>query len=111
MNAKITKITDEEFEEMVLSSRKPAVVDFWATWCVPCKQLDSVLEEMAEEYDSRVSFFKVDVNENNATASRFSVRNIPMLLFFHDGMVVDQAVGSLSKDAIEQKLKLLIETA
>jgi thioredoxin 1 len=111
MERKISKLTDSDFEQMVLSSETPAVVDFWATWCAPCKQLDGLLEEMAGTYDGKVSFFKVDVNESSATTSRYAVRNIPMLLFFNGGEIVDQAVGSLSKEMLEEKLDRLLKNA
>lgn len=111
MNGKITKITDETFSTEVIGSDSPAVVDFWATWCEPCRKLDAVLEEVAFEYDGRVSFFKVDVNESNATASKYAVRSIPMLLFFNGGEIVDQAVGALSREMLEEKLRKLLQTA
>ncbi len=110
MEARVEKITDQDFNVRVLESGKPSVVDFWATWCVPCQRLDEVLEEMAERYDGKVTFFKVDVNESSGTASRFSVWSIPTLLFFHGGEVVDQAVGALSKEAILEKVDKLLAT-
>lgn len=108
MEAKVTKVSDDDFTKFVLESGRPAVVDFWATWCAPCRSLDSILEEMAEEYKGRISFFKVDVNESNATTSKYAVRNLPMILFFNGGEVVDQAVGSQSKEALEEKLSKLL---
>jgi thioredoxin 1 len=110
MDGKIGTITDDEFIQKVLESGAPAVVDFWAQWCVPCKHLDAVLQEIAREYKGKVSFYKVDVNESNATASRYAVRNLPMLLFFDGGEIVDQAVGALSREILEEKLNRLLES-
>ncbi len=109
MAGKVKKITDETFSAKVIGSRSPAVVDFWATWCEPCRKLDEVLEQVAFEYDGRVSFFKVDVNESNTIASKYAVRSIPMLLFFNGGEIVDQAIGSLSREMLEDKLQKLLQ--
>ncbi len=108
---KIKKISDKDFNDAIIESGKPAIVDFWATWCVPCRQLDEVLQEMASRYSGKVSFYKVDVNESNATASKYAVRSIPMLLFFNGGEIVDHAVGSLSSNVIEEKLNRMLESA
>jgi len=111
MSTRIVKISDANFTGSVLGSEKVSVVDFWATWCVPCRRLDDILEEMAQDYDGTVSFYKVDVNESGGTASRYAVRSIPTLLFFHEGEVVDQAVGSVSREDIEEKLRRLLGRA
>jgi len=111
MAEKIMKLSDAEFPDKVLDSRKLSVVDFWATWCVPCRRLDDVLEDVARRYDGKVSFYRVDVNESGGTASRYSVRSIPTLLFFHEGEVVDQAIGSVSREDIEEKLEKLLGIA
>jgi thioredoxin 1 len=111
MADKIMKISDADFPGRVIDSRKLSVVDFWATWCAPCRRLDGVLEEMARDYDGRVLFYRVDVNESGGTASRYAVRSIPTLLFFHGGEVVDQAVGSISREDIQEKLEKLLGTA
>jgi thioredoxin 1 len=111
MSTKIVKISDADFTGRVLGAQNLSVVDFWATWCVPCRRLDDILEEMAREYDGKVSFYKVDVNESAGTASRFAVRSIPTLLFFHEGEVVDQAIGSVSRQDLVEKLERLLGTA
>ena len=108
MPAKVEKVTDQEFHDRVLGSLRPSVVEFWATWCAPCRRLDEVIEAIAQEYDGKVAFFKVDVNESSGTASRYAVRSIPMLLFFNGGEVVDQAVGPLSREALQEKVDKLL---
>ena len=107
----IAKVSDGEFDAAVIDPGQPAVVDFWATWCQPCRRLDDVIGEVADRYDGRVAFYKVDVNESAATANRFAVRSLPMLLFFNGGEVVDQVVGAASRDEIERKVARLLETA
>jgi thioredoxin 1 len=108
MATRIMKIGDEDFARRVLEARKLSIVDFWATWCVPCRRLDDILEEMAREYDGKVSFYKVDVNESGGTASRYAVRSVPTLLFFNEGEVVDQAIGSVSREDLAEKLERLL---
>lgn len=108
MVKKVSMVSDDDFSNMVLNSGSPAVVDFWATWCEPCRKFDQVLEDVADDYDGKISFFKVDVNQSNATASKYSVRSIPMLLFFDGGEIVDQAVGALSREMLEEKLQKLL---
>ncbi len=108
MTKKVSIVTDDDFSTKVLNSGSPAVVDFWATWCEPCRRFDQVLEDVADDYDGKISFFKVDVNQSNATASKYAVRSIPMLLFFDGGEIVDQAVGALSREMLEEKLQKLL---
>ncbi len=108
MSQAIVKVNDDEFPAAVLGGGRPSVVDFWATWCAPCRQLDGVLEDMARSYEGKVAFYKVDVNESSSTASRYAVRSIPTLLFFDGGEVVDQAIGAVSREDIESKVRRLI---
>jgi len=109
IETKIRTVTDGEFIDTVLEPGRPAVVDFWANWCGPCRQLDQVLDEMAKDYDGTVTFFRVDVNESGRTAAKYAVQSIPLLLFVNQGKVVDRAVGSVSRAMIEEKLRSMLE--
>lgn len=103
--AEITDVTDATFEAEVLKSDKPVLVDFWAEWCAPCRRLAPTVDALATELDGRVTVGKLNVDENPATAERFSVRGIPTLLIFKGGEVVESIVGLTDK----QHLKSLIE--
>lgn len=99
-------VTDADFEEKVEKAKGLTVVDFWATWCGPCRMIAPILDQLAAEYAGKgVTVAKLDVDANIKTATRFNVRSIPMLLFFKDGKVVDQIVGAVPRPAIEEKLK------
>ena len=98
-------VTDADFETEVEKNDKLTVVDFWATWCGPCRMIAPVLDQLAAEYKDKVKVTKLDVDANIKTATRFNVRSIPMLLFFKDGKVVDQIVGAVPRQAIEAKFK------
>jgi len=103
--AKPIEVTDANFEEEVLKSDKPVLVDFWAIWCGPCRLIEPIVEELAKEYEGKVKFAKLDVDHNQNTAAKFGIRSIPTLLIFKDGKVVDQIIGAVSKSHIEEKLK------
>ena len=100
-----TTVTDADFEQEVEKNDKLTVVDFWATWCGPCRMIAPVLDQLAAEYQDKVKVTKLDVDANIKTATRFNVRSIPMLLFFKDGKVVDQIVGAVPRQTIEAKFK------
>ena len=100
-------ITKSNFDEIV-NSGKPVVVDFWATWCGPCRRVAPVIEELANEYEGRAVVGKVDVEEEDELASQFGIRNIPTVLFIKDGQVVDKVVGAMPKAAYEEKLQALL---
>ena len=98
-------VTDADFESVVEQNAGLTVVDFWATWCAPCRMIAPVLEQLAEEYAGKAKVAKLDVDTNVRTASRFQVRSIPTLLFFKDGKVVDQVIGAVPKQQLEVKFK------
>ena len=100
-------ITTENFESLKNGSQ-PLVVDFWATWCGPCRMIAPIIEELAKEYDGKITVGKCDVEENDDIAAEFGIRNIPTILFFKNGEVVDKTVGALSKAKIEEKFKALL---
>ena len=98
-------VTDADFEQQVEQHDQLTVVDFWATWCGPCRMIAPILDQLAVEYKDSVRVTKLDVDANIKTATRFNVRSIPMLLFFKDGKVVDQIVGAVQRPVIEAKIK------
>ena len=98
-------VTDASFETEVEKHDGLVVVDFWATWCGPCRMIAPVLDQLAKDFDGKVKIAKVDVDANQQSAMRFNVRSIPMLLFFKGGKVVDQIVGAQPKTNIEAKFK------
>ena len=100
-------VTSENFESLKAGAQ-PLVVDFWATWCGPCRMVAPVLAELAEEYDGRIAVGKCDVEENEEIAMEYGIRNIPTLLFFKDGQVVDKLVGAVGKAKLDEKFKALL---
>ena len=102
-----TKITSSNFETLK-NGELPLVVDFWATWCGPCRMVAPIIEELAKEYDGKINVGKCDVEECDDIAAEFGIRNIPTILFFKGGEIVDKMVGAASKSKIEEKFKALI---
>ncbi|HZS58192.1 MAG TPA: thioredoxin [Gemmatimonadaceae bacterium] len=98
-------VTDTSFAEEIEKHEGLAVVDFWATWCGPCRMVAPILDQLAVEYAGRAKVTKLDVDANQQTAIRFNVRSIPTILFFKDGKLVDQVIGALPKPALEAKFK------
>ena len=98
-------VTDDNFETEIEKHQGLAIVDFWATWCGPCRMIAPILDQLATDYAGKVKVAKLDVDTNIKTATRFNVRSIPLLLFFKDGKVVDQIVGAVPKGHIESKLQ------
>lgn len=101
-------ITDSNFDELVLNTDKPVVIDFWAEWCGPCRMIAPIIEELSKEYAEKAIIAKCDVDDNSQIASKFSIRNIPTLLFLKNGVQVDKLVGAVPKEKIVEKLNALL---
>lgn len=101
------EITDSNYKEL-LAAGKPVVIDFWAPWCGPCKMVGPVIEELAAEYEGKALIGKCDVDDNDDVAAEFGIRNIPTVLFFKDGKLVDKQVGSASKATYASKIESLL---
>ena len=102
-------VTDKEFEEQVLKASTPVLVDFWAEWCAPCKMIAPIVEQLAEEYDGKVAFAKLDVDSNPETSMKFGIRSIPTLLVFKGGEPVDQVIGAVPKAVLKKHLDSALE--
>jgi thioredoxin 1 len=100
----IVEVTDANFDQLVLKSEQPVLIDFWAAWCGPCKAIAPIVDEVAQSYSGRVKVGKMDVDKNAATPQRYGVRGIPTLLLFKDGQVKEQIVGYVARDVIEKAL-------
>jgi thioredoxin 1 len=103
----IVTLTSGNFEQEVVKSSRPVLVDFWAEWCGPCKQIAPMLDELAAEYDGKVKVGKVNVDDNHGLAAQYRINSIPTLLFFKNGQVVDQIIGARSKKDFKAKLDQL----
>lgn len=102
------EITDAKFQEDVLDSEKVSLVDFWATWCGPCRMIGPVIEELAGEYEGKANILKMNVDENSEIPAQYGIRSIPTLLFIKGGEIVDRHVGVASKAQLKSKLDALI---
>ena len=106
--ADLLQVTDENFDDEILNSNIPAMVDFWAEWCGPCKMVGPVVEELAQEYTGKIKIAKMDVDKNRETPVRFGIRNIPTLILFKGGTVAKTIVGAQTKSRLDEELKKLL---
>ena len=106
--AEVQIVNDVSFEQQVLHSSIPVVVDFWAPWCAPCHQLSPIIERLAEEYRGQIRFFKLNVDENPLASGKYQVQSIPLLLFFKNGKVIEQSRGAVPEDAVRNKLASIL---
>jgi thioredoxin 1 len=104
----VLEVNDANFDQEVLKSEQPVLVDFWAVWCGPCKAIAPIVDGVAAAYAGKLKVAKVNVDQNGATPSRYGIRGIPTLLFFKGGKIADQVVGYVAQDVIEEKVKKLI---
>jgi thioredoxin 1 len=108
MSGKVSHLTDATFDATVINSDKPAMVDFWATWCGPCKIIAPHVEALADEFAGKAVVAKLDVDSNRQSAIKFGIQSIPTLLFFKGGKVVDRVIGAVDKKVLKEKLSALL---
>jgi thioredoxin len=104
----VLEVNDANFDQEVVNSEQPVLVDFWAVWCGPCKAIAPIVDSIASAYAGKLKVVKVNVDQNGATPSRYGIRGIPALLFFKGGKIADQIVGYVPQDVIEEKVQRLL---
>jgi thioredoxin 1 len=108
MTGKAIEVSDGDFDETIMNADRPALVDFWAVWCGPCRIVGPIVEEIAEEFDGRALVAKMDVDQNRDTAVKFGIQAIPTLLLVKNGEIADRIVGAVDKNSIKSRLEALL---
>lgn len=104
----VTDVTDQDFEEVVIKSTLPVLVDLWAPWCGPCRMVAPIVDKLAEKYQGKFKFYRLNVDENSQTASKYGVMSIPTLIFFKDGKAVDTVIGAVPERVLQSKIDDLL---
>jgi len=104
----VIDVTDQNFEDEVLKSTLPVLVDIWAPWCGPCRMIAPVVEKLAEKYDQRFKFCRLNIDQNPQSATNYQIMSIPTLIFFKDGKTVDRVVGAVPESVLEPKIEALL---
>ncbi|MCX5991942.1 MAG: thioredoxin [Chloroflexi bacterium] len=107
-NAMVIEISDKDFEQQVLKSSLPVVVDFWAPWCGPCRMIGPIVEKLSEEFKGKLKFCKVNVDENQQLAQKYKVMSIPTLIFFKNGQLIEQSMGAVPEKTLRSKVQGLL---
>ena len=111
MSEQVKHVTDSSFEQDVLKSTKPVLVDFWAEWCAPCRMIGPIIDQIATEFASSATVVKLNVDDNTASAQRFGIKGIPTLILFSEGKEVERVVGATSKDAITRVIEKYVSVS
>jgi thioredoxin 1 len=104
MGNEVIEVKDGEFDEKVLQSRMPVVVDFWAPWCGPCKAVGPIIEKMAGSYREKVQFVKINIDDNADISQKYAIKSVPTIMFFNDGRMVDKLIGMVTAAKVEERL-------
>jgi thioredoxin 1 len=111
MSGKLMELSDTNFEQEVMKSDLPVLVDFWAEWCAPCRMVSPVMEEIAADFEGRIKVAKLNVDDNNELAAKYDIMSIPTVMLFKEGQIVSQAIGAMTKDSLIKELDLETEIA